>query len=483
MADPADQARLSAIRLAEQDQCSVLLPAGSGKTELIVAAAAHASRDGGRQLVLTHTHAGVHAIRVRASERGASTAIMVSTIDSLALTLTRSFRPAVLPPSGDPNWPDVEAAATEVVANRHVLASLRQTYDGLFVDEYQDCSDRQHELILAFQAGGIPTRVLGDPVQSVFGFSGSPTVDWATVGASFPDLELPAHPWRWHGSAGELGAWLAVLRDDLCSGRPSDLGALPAQVTTTAVDPSNHATLTSTAQRVARDNPKDSTAVIRECQPPQYRAHAKGLRGFQTLDAVGLPDVAALAQKVDEIADDGSRTFAILDFLRTSHVFRSQPRALSPLLKNLKAGKPAPRITTSTSDASSKAYRAADACLKSFSANSLGRLLDEIRDENTRVVRPDSWYGLVEAADHWQSEESLSGAVQVTVDRRRHLGRRVPNRVVSTPLLLKGLEFDHVVLTHVDEFTKMETLYVAATRAKKSLTICTHQPTLSVNAA
>lgn len=481
MADPQQAARLAATSLAEEQACSVLLPAGSGKTELIIAAAAHAGRSGGRQLILTHTHAGVHAIRDRASTLAASKSVVVSTIDSVALQLASSFRPSVVVASSEPDWPEVEDAALDILANRHVRKSLRDAYAGLFVDEYQDCSERQHELVLALRAAGLPTRVFGDPLQSVFGFAGQPTVTWTSVRTALRDHPVPTHPWRWHESAPELGDWLDGLRQDLKSGTSRELRDPPSQVRIEQVRRDDYAALASAVRKVVDTYPDDSIAIIRQCQPRQYQSQAQQLRGFACVDAVGLPDVVTLAQTVDEAIDNVGKTLAVVQFLRKSLVFRKQPIPLATLAEKLSAGQPPPSTTKNTSPTRRRAYEATTDCLDGFDGASLGSLLAALRDPDTRILRPDNWYGLIETADHWVPGETLAEAVQATVDRRRHRGRRVPRRVVSTPLLLKGLEFDHVILTHVDEFRDPEFLYVAATRASRSLTICTDRSSLGVS--
>lgn len=52
----------------------------------------------------------------------------------------------------------------------------------------------------------------------------------------------------------------------------------------------------------------------------------------------------------------------------------------------------------------------------------------------------------------------------------------MPQRTVSTPLLLKGLEFDHVVISNEPHFVnerqvQAKRFYVAISRATRSLTI------------
>ena len=55
--------------------------------------------------------------------------------------------------------------------------------------------------------------------------------------------------------------------------------------------------------------------------------------------------------------------------------------------------------------------------------------------------------------------------------RARHHGRQAHRRTIGTPLLVKGLEFDHAVLLWEPDHLSVEGLYVALTRASKSLTI------------
>ena len=68
-------------------------------------------------------------------------------------------------------------------------------------------------------ANALPTRVLGDPLQSIFGFRGPP-VDWGTVENDFPPLPELTTPWRWRTKNPELGEWLLSIRETLRDRRP-----------------------------------------------------------------------------------------------------------------------------------------------------------------------------------------------------------------------------------------------------------------------
>ncbi len=66
---------------------------------------------------------------------------------------------------------------------------------------------------------------------------------------------------------------------------------------------------------------------------------------------------------------------------------------------------------------------------------------------------------------------ALPDAVAAARTRARHRGRQTHLRTIRTPLLVKGLEFDHAVVLWEPEKFSLEGLYVAITRGAKSLTI------------
>ena len=64
-------------------------------------------------------------------------------------------------------------------------------------------------------------------------------------------------------------------------------------------------------------------------------------------------------------------------------------------------------------------------------------------------------------------------------DSARRYGRHLPQRVVARTLLIKGLEFDHAVVLDADGVADAKNLYVALTRASKSLTVVSKSPSLA----
>lgn len=105
---------------------------------------------------------------------------------------------------------------------------LKATYAGVVVDEYQDCIQAQHEIILEMSRH-LPIRVLGDPMQGIFSFAGS-LVDWNKL--EFPVVNVATQPWRWSKSNPELGRYLMTVRESL-------LPALTKQCCKVQIDPEN----------------------------------------------------------------------------------------------------------------------------------------------------------------------------------------------------------------------------------------------------
>jgi DNA helicase-2/ATP-dependent DNA helicase PcrA len=115
-----------------------------------------------------------------------------STIDGFALRYANSF-PLLSnwnnsQPTGDEQWRDLRPAAARAFEHAAVRKVLSSSYTGAYVDEYQDCTTGQHELVRVV-AGILPTRVLGDPMQSVFWkVNAEDQVGWPTVESHFDKI-------------------------------------------------------------------------------------------------------------------------------------------------------------------------------------------------------------------------------------------------------------------------------------------------------
>jgi superfamily I DNA/RNA helicase len=64
---------------------------------------------------------------------------------------------------------NIRDGAWKLLRAGHITDVLRASYDRLIVDECQDCSVRQLAIVF-YAAKGLPTAVLGDHMQAIFGF-------------------------------------------------------------------------------------------------------------------------------------------------------------------------------------------------------------------------------------------------------------------------------------------------------------------------
>jgi AAA domain len=210
---------LSAILAAhDASVVYVLAPAGYGKTYLI---AESTSRSAGRQLVLTHTYAGVNALRSKMRMLGISEKLYhIDTIASWALRLCLSYSGTsgwnTERPANNEQWSGLYGACARLLDYVFIRRIVRASYAGLYVDEYQDCSTAQHGIVLKL-AHDLPTRILGDPLQGIFDFEGQAPVDWERdVAGTFPLLGQLDVPHRWKRvRADDLGNWLSMVRTRL----------------------------------------------------------------------------------------------------------------------------------------------------------------------------------------------------------------------------------------------------------------------------
>jgi superfamily I DNA/RNA helicase len=137
----------------------VIAPAGYGKTHLITRAVQAGVR---RQLVLTHTYAGVNAIRRKMQLlRIPPSQYQIDTIASWALRICLNFPKASGWNKEHPaakDWEKLYTACTAMMDRPFVQHMIKCSYGGMYVDEYQDCSNSQHELIESL-AKHLPCRL------------------------------------------------------------------------------------------------------------------------------------------------------------------------------------------------------------------------------------------------------------------------------------------------------------------------------------
>jgi AAA domain len=461
---------------------TVTAPAGCGKTHLIAQSLTRHGDAKKRILILTHTNAGVVALRGRLDRAGVRpTAYRLFTIDGWAMRLVSMFpnRAAhdqsllnLANPATD--YPKIRVAAARLLKAEHVNDVLSASYARLIVDEYQDCSVRQHGLV-GFASNSLPTSVLGDPMQAIFGFGMDDLANWDdTVCKHFPLAGELATPWRWINAGAEaLGEWLLDVRGKLLRGEPIDLRDAPLEVTWVELDGTEDRKRQLTAAGVNAPGRNGSVLIIGDSKSPDsQRQFASQMPGAVTVEAVDLRDLVAFARRFNIAAPDALEQLAQFAQSVMTNVGAAD---LVQRIQALNRG----RARQAGTDLEKAALRflAAPSCLGAV------ELLVEIGKEGgVRAHRPAVLRACIKALQlcHGTEELTFADAAIRMREQNRLIGRPLPKRAVGSTLLLKGLEAEVAVVLNASNLDARN-LYVAMTRGSKKLIICSESPVLNAD--
>jgi hypothetical protein len=460
------------------DRGTVAAPAGCGKTQLIAQAL---TRHPGLKpiLVLTHTNAGVVALRHRLDRAGVPTsAYRLSTIDGWAMRLISTFpeRSGISPellkltnPATD--YPNIRVAAATLLKAGHVNDVLAASYTRLIVDEYQDCSIRQHA-VAYYAAQTLRTCVLGDPMQAIFGFGGDELAHWNDhVCKHFPLAGELSTPWRWINAGAEpLGRWLLEVREKLLNAEPIDLSVAPAGVNWVELNGTEDHMRQLRAGRVRPPTADGHVLIIGEStSPDSQRQFASQTPGAITVEAVDLRDLVAFARRLDLASGDALGLVAGF---------------AQKVMTNVGADDLVRRVQSLSRGTARNAPSDVEIAALSFVQNPSHRLAAELlveigKEGGVRTYRPAVLRACIQALQLCDGPDGLTfdeSAIRMR-EQNRFVGRPLPRRAVGSTLLLKGLEADVVVVLNAHKLNARN-LYVAMTRGSKIVTICSPTPIL-----
>ncbi|TAU26489.1 DNA helicase UvrD [Rhizobium ruizarguesonis] len=456
---------------------SVTAPAGCGKTQLIADSLA---RHSGKKpiLILTHTNAGVAALRARLEHAEVlASSYRLATLDGWALRMLKTFpgrsginaRHLDLRIPGH-DYPAIKNAAVELLRGRHIDDILAASYSRLIVDEYQDCGPEQHS-IACHLSGILPTVVLGDPLQEIFSWQGAHP-DWNhDVCSNFLEVGELKTPWRWiNAGAQGLGEWLLQARKTLLAGNQIDLRDAPAEVEWVHLDGNDDERKRRRACN-ARSPQRGGEVLIMAAgnQKRLQQRIAMQTPGAVTVEAVDLTDLTDFAAGV--VLGRPGDLEHVLSFASqlTTHVSKDE---LIRRVAILERG--AGRRDASASELAAIDYKATG------SAQHLIDLFMALENNpGARTYRPEILRVCINALRSPAPNEPnafLAATIRIR-EQSRMLGRRVPPRAVGSPLLFKGLEADVAVILDASDFDNvpkrnMKNLYVAITRGSRKLVVC-----------
>lgn len=450
----------------------VIAPAGYGKTHLIAQAVKASS---GRQLVLTHTFAGVNSIKTKMTALGVpSSRYQVDTIASWSLRLCLAYPQT----SGwkaehptDKQWNKLYESCATFLGKKFVRHVVGVTYTGVYVDEYQDCSDLQHSLISAL-ADFLPTRILGDPMQAIFDFDEGVPVDWhASIYPHFECLGKLEKPWRWEkAGAPELGAWLKDVRLQLERGEKIDLLGVRTRGVIRAQTHPDYLSEKQCSSLYGMLGHNDSVIALHGGdQLSKNKTHllARTMGGrFSSIEEVEGKALHSFFKKYEAEKVTKKRFLIALEFAKKC--FTGVGETLTAGTRKGDVAKPS-KVTKYP-----VVLLAANAYLGDPTSHHLRSFFFALKENpQTSPYRRDLLYRFFNVLKmHIEGEgASLCDAARLYQREMRYTGRPINHKkLIGTTLLVKGLEYDHAVILDADALDAKD-LYVAMTRGSKSLTI------------
>jgi DNA helicase-2/ATP-dependent DNA helicase PcrA len=354
---------------------------------------------------------------------------------------------------------------------------LKASYQRVLVDEYQDCSVQQHNIVKVL-ARRLPTCVFGDPLQAIFGFSqDDPLPDWTTkVEAEYPSLGELTIPWRWNNlGANDLGQWVLGVRAALLDRQPIDLrqGGDRVHWRQLTGNPADDILAQVNEQyRIERD-PTDKLLIIGDSRRVGTRHdYARSAKGVGVVERVDLTELVTWAKKFDAAVGGQALFDEVLGFAKD-------------VVVNLGADKLIQRLDVIQRGRNTKSPApeelAAQALINGGGIRQAVHFLQKLaEDRYRRIFRAGLFWPMVETMNQVTAnpEMTLHEAAVKVREMGRYVGRRIPAKAVGSTLLLKGLESDHALILDAGTMTASH-LYVAISRGAKSVTIFSNNPIIN----
>ncbi|MCL1056475.1 AAA family ATPase [Shewanella gelidimarina] len=457
----------------DTERGAIVAPAGCGKTHLITETLS--VKNTKPILVLTHTTAGVSALKKRLRKLSVPTShYVVTTIDGWALRIANSF-PVTCPIHSSPEtprlfYPEIRQSVLRLLITGSISDILRASYSRLLVDEYQDCDVNQHNLITSLSEV-LPTVIFGDPMQCIFNFGG-PMPDWDNgVLQHFPLIEELDTPWRWNNvGAPALGEWILAARETLKQGARVDLRTCPAHITLHPLTDIAQSDLTNqhNAQHtILNQHPTDSLLVIGSsvCDRSRHN-YAQSNSRIEVVEPVQLASVTNAASQFDD--NTGLALSTTIMQVASTMMTHVEMAKTSQRVDSILNGRSRTAVTNSE-------QALCNVVIDSSRSNILEALqLLELKT-GTRVYRKGAYNALKDSLSLAVTSPTVSmfEAASSIRERLRQQGdKRIPSRAIGSTLLLKGLEADHcMILDAQARGMNANHLYVALSRGAKTVTI------------
>ena len=492
-------------RFIESKRSLLIAPAGYGKTYSIAECLKYTK---GRQLILTHTHAGVTSLKNKLASHNYESHISysVETISSFAQKYVSAFYPQHKIPnqnlSSEYHKFMVEHATT-LFGISPVKNIIKTSYTGLFIDEYQDCTVPQHNMLMELTKF-LPTHILGDHLQAIFRFDNSDELvnfdsDLQHF-EKFHGLQTP-HRWLQEGNNNELGEELKSIRSMLEVGKPIKLKSNDSiELHVLHVKKGDFQNSASSYRKWLKQLIENHDSQSLLILVPEYKEKNNG----KLIPKGTVNDRAKIKSQIDfghrltllEAIDD--RSFYSLaksadELINTIGNAKKPLKKCNQFLSKLFNTTDLKKWINTETNALVQKGNLVDKTKSDLFRECLNRFLDNPsylslrnvvicakEDLKCKYKRNELLYSFLRAIE--QAEINNLDTYQSMIEQRnrvRRSGTRENKRCIGTTLLTKGLEFDTVAILDAHNFNCPKNFYVAITRACKKLVIFSEKETLS----
>jgi len=456
----------------------VVAPAGYGKTHAIAECLISTK---GKQLILTHTHAGVASLKEKIQAQGiAYKQYCVETIAGFAQKYVIAFYCGNDIPEQDDGgvyYPFIIEKAKKLFEITPIRDVIKTTYSGLFVDEYQDCTIRQHDFIKAL-AGILPTRVLGDHLQGIFDFKGEVLVNFDNDLKDFEKFTDLSEPWRWKKENPDLGECLKKIRELLENKRNVDLNLYQSHIEILKVNENDKYTYGSDYNRKIWDLTSEDNVLIVHPDSTNINVRKDFISRFNNafvlVEAIDDKDFYEFSRKFDDIVSNNAYKI-IYDLIPDLFNGTSSRDAWF----NTNGAKR--KTSESDRNAIKPIYEDIEKIKQKTSLSVISKMLIKIRNlSGITCYRKELFSDLCRALEQAEYKSiSVYESMKEIRNSKRRMGRKIAGRCIGTTLLTKGLEFDTVAILDAHKFKCPRNFYVAITRAQKRLMIFTNNKIIS----
>ena len=439
----------------------IIAPAGYGKTEDI-AVQVKMFESNKKILILTHTNVVIEELLSRIKKYSIkSNKVNIMTIASFSLKYIKMF-PSI---SGYDKKKelfdnDIYNQMNILLKNVHIREIIKNSYDQLFVDEYQDCSISQHKMIKEL-CDILNYKIYGDPLQSLYEFNDIPVNFDELIENDFELIGKLDYPWRWNDKNKKLGEWILEVRKQLENNNIINLYNIPNTINFIKTSDINRNLRSLGFQYIS----KSITNVILTQLPYQAKSYVKYFGGkYKMQEEIECRDLKKIAKLIDENSKE-EILIELFNILKSSYTGLGKYDTIIKKIKNysydfskLKNNKELGNIIVEYIN-----NRIVD----------IEKMIDIIKliekSEDIKLCRYELINTLKKMLNNIKiiKDKSAMDILQEITSNRK---QKKFYYSISRVLLVKGLQFENVIVVEPEKMTKKE-FYVAISRATNSLTI------------